>query len=188
MKYLDENGLLYVIQKVKTWLSGKVDKVDGKGLSTNDYTTTEKEKLAGLSNYELPTASASQLGGVKVGAGLSITNGVLSATGGGTADSVDWANVQNRPTNVSYFNNDANYVTETNLNLKGYQTEAQVNAIVENVIGSAPEALDTLEELSKALGSDPNFATTITTELAKKVDESDLTAITNAEIDTIVAS
>ena len=185
-KYLDENGVLYFWQKIKSKLSEKantsdlnnyVAKEDGKGLSTNDYTTTEKEKLAGLKNYTLPTASASQLGGVKVGAGLAISNGVLSATGGGTADSVDWSNVQNRPTKVSDFPNDS-----------GYQTEAQVNAIVEGVIGSAPDALDTLEELSKALGEDPNFATTITTELAKKVDESDLIAITNAEIDTVVAS
>lgn len=42
MKYLDENGLLYLVQKIKTWLNGKVDKVNGKGLSTNDYTTAEK--------------------------------------------------------------------------------------------------------------------------------------------------
>lgn len=47
-------------------LAGKVDKVDGKGLSTNDYTTAEKDKLAGLSNYSLPQATATQLGGVKV--------------------------------------------------------------------------------------------------------------------------
>ena len=33
-------------------ISGKVDKVTGKGLSTNDYTTAEKNKLAGLSNYD----------------------------------------------------------------------------------------------------------------------------------------
>ncbi len=33
-------------------LAGKVDKADGKGLSTNDYTTAEKEKLAGLANYD----------------------------------------------------------------------------------------------------------------------------------------
>jgi hypothetical protein len=203
MKYLDENGLLYVIQKVKTWLSAKVDKVDGKGLSTNDYTTAEKNKLSGLSNYTLPTASASQLGGVKVGAGLEINNGILSATGGGTADAVDWENVVGRPTKVSEFTNDANYVTSTVLDgkgyqtatqvnstitSKGYQTEAQVKALVEGVIGSAPDALNTLDELAQALGDDPNFATTITTELGKKVNESDLNAITNAEIDTIVAS
>lgn len=48
MKYLDSNGLLYLIQKIKTWLTGKVDKVDGKGLSTNDYTTDEKTKLSGI--------------------------------------------------------------------------------------------------------------------------------------------
>ena len=33
-------------------LNNKVDKVEGKGLSTNDYTDAEKEKLAGLSNYD----------------------------------------------------------------------------------------------------------------------------------------
>lgn len=33
-------------------IEGKVDKVIGKELSTNDYTTAEKEKLAGLSNYD----------------------------------------------------------------------------------------------------------------------------------------
>lgn len=95
---LNANGLLYVWQKLKSLLGLKVDKVDGKGLSTNDYTTAEKTKLAGLSNYELPKASSSTLGGVKVGSGLAINdNGVLSATGGGTADSVDWANVQDKP-------------------------------------------------------------------------------------------
>ena len=33
-------------------VSNKVDKVEGKGLSTNDYTTEEKQKLAGLKNYD----------------------------------------------------------------------------------------------------------------------------------------
>ncbi len=53
-KYLDNDGLLYLWQKIKakfatiTDLSGKVDKVDGKGLSTNDYTTAEKNKLSGI--------------------------------------------------------------------------------------------------------------------------------------------
>ncbi len=36
----------------KTELNAKVDKVSGKGLSTNDYTTAEKTKLAGLTNYD----------------------------------------------------------------------------------------------------------------------------------------
>lgn len=81
MAYLDSNGLLYFWQKIKTLLAGKVDAVSGKGLSTNDYTTADKNKLAGLSNYSLPTASASVLGGVKVGSNLSVnSSGVLSAT------------------------------------------------------------------------------------------------------------
>lgn len=64
-------------------LNNKVDKEDGKKLSTNDYTTAEKTKLAGIAenanNYSLPTASTSILGGIKVGTNLSINNGVLSS-------------------------------------------------------------------------------------------------------------
>lgn len=96
-KFLDQNGLLYLWGKVKALLSGKVDKEPGKGLSTNDYTAAEKTKLAGLENYTLPAATAETLGGVKVGAGLNIAGGVLSAAGGGTADAVDWSNVLNKP-------------------------------------------------------------------------------------------
>ena len=49
--------------------------------------------------YNLPIANQNTLGGIKVGAGLSITaEGVLSATGGGTADSVNWENVVGKPT------------------------------------------------------------------------------------------
>ena len=49
--------------------------------------------------YNLPVANQNTLGGIKVGAGLSITtDGILSATGGGTADSVEWANVLGKPT------------------------------------------------------------------------------------------
>lgn len=47
-KYLDKQGLNYFWGKIKAKLDTKVDKVDGKGLSTNDYTTTEKDKLAGI--------------------------------------------------------------------------------------------------------------------------------------------
>ena len=63
-------------------------------------------------------ASASTGGVVKVGAGLSITNGVLSVTGGGVADAVEWTNVLNRPTNVSYWTNDAGYITSADLPTK----------------------------------------------------------------------
>lgn len=54
--------------------------VNGKGLSTNDYTTAEKNKLAGLSNYTLPTATSSVLGGVKIGSNITVSSGVVSLT------------------------------------------------------------------------------------------------------------
>lgn len=57
-----------------------VKKVSGKGLSTNDYTTAEKNKLAGLSNYTLPAATSSALGGVKVGSNISVSSGIISLT------------------------------------------------------------------------------------------------------------
>lgn len=47
-KYLDLAGATYIIGKVRTLLIKKVDAVDGKGLSTNDYTTAEKNKLSGI--------------------------------------------------------------------------------------------------------------------------------------------
>lgn len=82
--FLNNDKLLYLLQKFKTQLSGYVKKVDGKGLSTNDYTTEEKNKLVGIennaNNYSLPTASNTTLGGVKVGSGLDIDEtGSLSA-------------------------------------------------------------------------------------------------------------
>ena len=102
-KFLDENGLLYLWSKIK---SAFVAKEAGKGLSTNDYTNADKEKLAGIeagaNNYTLPKASSSTLGGIKVGAGLEIKDdGTLNSTFGGTADSVDWSGVLNKPTTVA---------------------------------------------------------------------------------------
>ena len=57
------------------------------------------------------------------------------------------------------------------VSLEGYATEAYVQGQIEALIGGAPEALDTLKELSAALGDNADFASTITQELAKKVDK-----------------
>lgn len=54
------------------------------------------------SEYTLPIASTTVLGGIKVGSGLTITgDGVLNSTGGGTADSVLWENIQNKPSSFT---------------------------------------------------------------------------------------
>ena len=68
---------------------------DISNLATKSEVSAVESKIPAA--YELPTASATTLGGVKVGAGLAINDGVLSATGGGTADSVDWGNIENKP-------------------------------------------------------------------------------------------
>ncbi|ECK6625616.1 phage tail protein [Escherichia coli] len=47
-------------------------------------------------------------------------------------------------------------------------TTAYVRAAISALVGSSPEALDTLNELAAALGNDPNFATTMTNALAGK--------------------
>lgn len=62
---------------------------------------------------------------------------------------------------------------------------------VASIVNSAPETLDTLNELATALGNDPNFATTMATELGNKVDKvtgkglstNDLTATLKANYD-----
>ena len=62
----------------------------------------------------------------------------------------------------------ANYITHLSqlINDASFQTEEEVNAAIQKIIGSAPEVLDTLKEIADALGNDPNFATTITRKLA----------------------
>lgn len=66
------------------------------------------------------------------------------------------------------------------VDLTGYATETYVMTAIGNVINSAPAALDTLEELAAALGDDPNFATTIATQMGNKADKADV--YTKAEI------
>ena len=54
--------------------------------------------------------------------------------------------------------------------------ESQVSQMITAVIDSAPETLNTLNELAAALGDDPNFATTVATEIGKKTDKTDFSA------------
>lgn len=68
--------------RIKALESGKVDKVEGKELSSNDFTDAYKTKLDGIAaqanKYVLPTATAEIIGGVKVGANISYSNGTIS--------------------------------------------------------------------------------------------------------------
>lgn len=102
-KYLDNDGLLYLWQKIKnkfatiTDLNGKVDKVDGKGLSTNDYTTAEKNKLSGVASG----AQVNAIETVKVnGAALTPTSKAVNIT---------------VPTKTSDITNDSGFITSADV-------------------------------------------------------------------------
>lgn len=93
----------------------EVEEVSESIPSLNGYAT---ETWVENKNYltEVPKASENTLGGIKVGAGLSMSgDGILSATGGGVADSVAWENVVGRPTNLSQFTNDSGFITNSAL-------------------------------------------------------------------------
>ena len=93
-------------QQVRNNIGAGTSSFDGdyNSLTNKPTIPTKTSQLANDSGFisDIPIASATQLGGVIVGAGLSITeNGVLSATGGGTADSVEWNNVLDKPTTIA---------------------------------------------------------------------------------------
>lgn len=77
MGWLDSTGLGQLVNKIKGLLETKVDKVDGKGLSTNDFTTTLKNKLDGIA-----TGATANTGTVKsVATGVGLTGGTITTTG-----------------------------------------------------------------------------------------------------------
>ena len=82
---------------INSALAGKVDTVSGKGLSTNDYTTADKNKLSGIANG----AQANVIESVKVnGTALTITSKAVDVT---------------VPTQLSELTNDAGYITSTDI-------------------------------------------------------------------------
>lgn len=227
MAFLDDNGLLYFWLKLKNSLAGKVDKKDGMGLSSNDYSTADKEKLAGIAEgankYSLPTASNSTLGGVKIGSNLNMNNGVLS----GIMSSTDKTklngiaegaqvnvleSVKVNGTALTASNKAVNITVPTNNNQltngAGYQTAAQVQALIANAghlkrvkVDSLPTTGDvnTIYMVLKSGGSSGDVYSEYmyiddkwelignsAADLSGYVQSDD--TITNAEIDTIVAS
>lgn len=111
-----------LISKIKSALGGKVDVVSGKGLSTNDYTSTEKQKLSGIASG----AQANVIESVKV-------NGTKVEPSSKAVDiSV--------PTKVSQLTNDSGFQTSAQVNSivtgKGYQTQSQVQSLINSAVGN----------------------------------------------------
>lgn len=111
-----------LISKIKSALGGKVDVVSGKGLSTNDYTSAEKQKLSGIAS----DAQANVIESVKV-------NGTKVEP---SSKSVDIS----VPTKVSQLTNDSGFQTSTQVNSivtgKGYQTQSQVQSLINSAVGN----------------------------------------------------
>ena len=153
-KYLDSMGVSLLWQKIKNGfqalqnnIDNKVDKVDGKALSSNDYTADEKAKLTGIA----------------AGAEVNVNADWSKDTG----DSA----ILNKPTKLSQFTNDGNFVTDASYvhtdnnltaelkqkildagtgsftgnyadlvgkpDLSQYQTETQVTSAINTAIASA---------------------------------------------------
>lgn len=118
-----------------------VKQQSGKGLSTNDFTMEEKNKLASLENTTIDTT-------------LTISNAAADAK------TVGDALAEKQPK--------GNYALKSEIpSMEGLATEVYVNTKVADLVDSAPEALDTLNELAAALGDDPNFATTLATQIGE---------------------
>lgn len=113
MKYLDLDGLKQFMSKIKEWANASfVKAVSGKGLSTNDYTTDEKNKLSGLKNYTHPTGD----GNLHVPATGTSNNGkVLKA--GSTAGSLSWGTLSKSDVGLGSVDNtsDANKPISTKM-------------------------------------------------------------------------
>ena len=93
-----------------------------------------------------------------------------------TSSTIDWDQIVNEPV---LFSGDYNDLTNkpTIPSLTGYATETYVNTQIANLVDSSPTTLDTLNELAAALGDDPNFATTIATQLGNKANTVDLATV-----------
>ena len=94
-EYLDYDGLALYDEKIKQVVNAKQDKESGKGLSTNDYTTEEKNKLAGIAagaeanvqaNWTQTTTTADDYIKNKPTLGAAASKGVASSVVSGGAD------------------------------------------------------------------------------------------------------
>lgn len=134
-------------------LAKKVDRVSGKQLSTNDYTTTEKNKLAGIAdnanNYVHPGSGTNPHGTTKTDIGLgnvdntSDTNKPISTATQTALDGkantghkhvvADITDFPSIPTNVSELNNDAEYITNSYDNSTSGLTAATIQGAIDEL-------------------------------------------------------
>jgi len=122
IKYLDYDGLVYYHSKVKTALGNKVDKVSGKGLSTNDFTNAYKTKLDGIATG----AQVNVIEGITVNStAVPLTNKIANLTI--PTKLTDLTNDGNFVTDANYVHTDNNFTTTLKNKLNGIASGAEVN-------------------------------------------------------------
>lgn len=122
---LNKNGLLYVWQKIKLLLAGKVDKVEGKGLSTNDLTDELKQKILNAGDSTFDGQYESLTGKPKIN-NVEV-NGELTLDALGIQPKGDYALKSEVPTKTSQLTNDSGYQTSTQVStaVSGAKKELQ---------------------------------------------------------------
>ena len=125
--------------------------------------------MAGLNNKEVKFAYADS--SIIYNQATKLENIIYFIKNGGI--NIGDTSISNYITKVSELLNDKNYIRDIELDsiLTDYPTKTEVEEALANLVNSAPEMLDTLYELAKAIDDNPNFAADIAEELAKKVDK-----------------
>ena len=125
--------------------------------------------MAGLNNKEVKFAYADS--STIYNQATKLENIIYFIKNGGI--NIGDTSISNYITKVSELFNDKGYIRDIELDsiLLDYPTKTEVEEALANLVNSAPEMLDTLYELAKAIDDNPNFAADIAEELAKKVDK-----------------
>ena len=180
----------------------KINKVPSEAI----YAKMVAQNLINDDELYLISGEADTITGVKGTKETTYRTGNINLTPADIGALPDTTEIPVVPTNISAFYNDAGYLTQhqsltdypkktelanvatsgdyTDLintptipSTEGLATETYVQNKIAEVVNSAPGTLDTLNELAQALGNDPNFATTMATELGKKANTANLATV-----------
>jgi len=142
--------------------------IAGTGITLTPDETNDKITIGGTNQYILPVATSSAIGGVKSGTDITVdSNGNVSINENSHDHII--ANVTGLQVALDAKETPSGAQSKATAALNS--AKSYTDTAVANIVNTAPEALDTLQELADALGNDPNFATTVMTEVGKKVDK-----------------
>ena len=192
---LNDKGYLTEHQDI----SGKVDKVEGKQLSTEDYTTLEKAKLSnveeGANKYIHPSTHSANI--IEQDSNHRFVTDEEKSKWNSQVDSNQLHTHSNKNTldkiteqkltswdSKSDFSGSYNDLTDRpNIpSIDGLAKESYVNSKVIEIVGSAPESLNTLGKISMALENNPNFADSMISKINKKASMDYVTSELNKKV------